>query len=249
MIGEGVFKLFNKGGSFNNVVNLSWIYVIDFRTFVGEIESQEKVRVARDHARRVTSSWALTWMSRRFCWMAIKSKQPRSFATKVPIPNLCSGCLLRLLWGTSWLLLLTTWYINKRLHRYRFSYIYIYTYIFYTKPLKITYLCWPPHPKSRFVSFFLMAVLCPNLKPLDERNRRRWWNQRQSGNIFQKLEKVQGALEMCQKALNDFMVSWIFNQLGGFYRGGFGGVGVVSLVWRLSFWHNDGWFVTRCLKI
>ena len=35
------------------------------------------------------------------------------------------------------------------------------------------------------------------------------------GNIFQKLEKVQGALEMCQKALNDFMVSWIFNQLGG----------------------------------
>lgn len=33
------------------------------------------------------------------------------------------------------------------------------------------------------------------------------------GNIFQKLEKVQGALEMCQKALNDFMVSWIFNQL------------------------------------
>lgn len=35
------------------------------------------------------------------------------------------------------------------------------------------------------------------------------------GNIFQKLEKVQGALEMCQKALNDFMVSWIFKQLGG----------------------------------
>jgi hypothetical protein len=28
------------------------------------------------------------------------------------------------------------------------------------------------------------------------------------GNIFQKLEKVQGALEMCQKALNDFMVPW-----------------------------------------
>ena len=27
------------------------------------------------------------------------------------------------------------------------------------------------------------------------------------GNIFQKLEKVQGALEMCQKALNDFMDS------------------------------------------
>lgn len=26
-----------------------------------------------------------------------------------------------------------------------------------------------------------------------------------TGNIFQKLEKVQGALEMCQKALNDFM--------------------------------------------
>lgn len=54
-----------------------------WRTFVGEIGFTS----SESCARRVTSSWALTWMWRRFCWMAIKSKQPRSFATKVPISN------------------------------------------------------------------------------------------------------------------------------------------------------------------
>ena len=79
---KGLLKLFNKGGSFHNAVNLSWIYVMEGFRWWNRIHFKWKFC-----ARRVTSSWALTWMSRRFCWMAIKSKQPRSFATKVPISN------------------------------------------------------------------------------------------------------------------------------------------------------------------
>ena len=54
------------------------------------------------------------------------------------------------------------------------------------------------------------------------------------GNIFQKLEKVQGALEMCQKALNDFMAP---GMASGWKAMAFKGAEVFFVVGHV-FWGN-----------
>ena len=66
-------------------------------------------------------------------------------------------------------------------------------------------------------------TVCPKPKTSEHRS--------PTGNIFQKLEKVQGALEMCQKALNEFMALW--QKQKGFYK--CLGLGYVCGLWGLGF--------------
>ena len=95
--------------------------------------------------------------------------------------------------------------------------MYVYIYIYSIQIHYKSHIC-VDHLTQNHVSFFFFngrVVPQPGFTAGDVKPPPVVFENRLSGNIFQKLEKVQGALEMCQKALNDFMVSWIFNQ-GGF---------------------------------
>lgn len=113
---KGLLKLFNKGGSFHNVVNLSWIYVIeDFRRW-NRIHFKWKVAPGE---RQVRWHWhgcqgdSAEWLSNQSSQGVL---QPRCLSQTSNEGN-----------GHHFVALLTTRYIyiNQRLHKD--IYVYIYT--------------------------------------------------------------------------------------------------------------------------
>lgn len=122
---KGLLKLFNKGGSFHNAVNLSWIYVIEDFRWWNRIHFKWKLRQESDKfvgidmdVKEILLNGYQIKAAKEFCNQGAylkRSRIDRLILMDSPI-----------VFGTSWLHhLLRDIYINKRLHKD----IYIYTYL------------------------------------------------------------------------------------------------------------------------